>query len=138
MKLFCCAHYMKGFFMTRDKKGEFKLEMWQLLDKLTESMNYDFRYGRLNLKQMISKLRQNNLVSSFSRWLLRRMWSFFVIFDSNVLLLIIKKKKWRIVERVNDNLYNTKSWSVAFNVATLTLSHISNHVITFLFSKIFS
>ena len=28
MKLFCCAYCMEGFFMTRDKKGECKLEKW--------------------------------------------------------------------------------------------------------------
>ncbi|XP_030926887.1 short integuments 2, mitochondrial-like [Quercus lobata] len=29
------------------------LKCGQMLDRLTESMNYDFRYDRLNLKQMI-------------------------------------------------------------------------------------
>ena len=52
-----CLLYEGVFFMTRDKKEECKLEMWKMLDKLTESMNYDYRYGRLNLKQMISKFR---------------------------------------------------------------------------------
>ena len=33
------------------------------------------------------------------------------------------------------HLYITKSWSVAFNVAMLPLSHISSHVITLIFSK---
>ena len=33
------------------------------------------------------------------------------------------------------NQYITKSWDVAFNVATLTLSHVSSHVILILFSK---
>ena len=33
------------------------------------------------------------------------------------------------------NLYITKSWSVAFNVATLRLSHISCHVITIFFPE---
>ena len=88
-----CSLYEGVFLWPGTRKENVNLKCGQMLDKLTESMNYDFRYGRLNLKQMISKLRQNNLVSSFSRWLLRRMWSFFVIFDSNVLLLIMKKKK---------------------------------------------
>ena len=34
------------------------------------------------------------------------------------------------------NLYITKSWSVTINVATLTLSHVSSHVITIFFSWI--
>ena len=34
--------------------------MWAYA-RQTESMNYDFRYGMLNLKQMNSKFRQNNL-----------------------------------------------------------------------------
>ena len=35
--------------------------------------------------------------------------------------------------KMKRNLYITKSWSVAFNVAALTLSHISGHVIPVLF-----
>ena len=62
------------------------------------------------------------------------LWFFYFI-----LYKIIKYSSWTnllmhsiIFQRVTIHLYlyNTKSWSVAFNVATLTLSHISNHVIT--------
>ena len=41
--------------------------------------------------------------------------------------------RWSRNFRWNTNLYITKSWSVAFNVATLTLRHISSHVISIIF-----
>ena len=37
------------------------------------------------------------------------------------------------IASINQYQYITKSWSVAFNVATLTLSHISSHVISIFF-----
>ena len=42
---------------------------------------------------------------------------------------------WRKKRKKNDHLYITKSWSIAFNATTLTLHHISYHVILFFFFK---
>ena len=67
------------------------------------------------------------------------MLFYFPFFLFLILFLSIKWRKMRNLTlgycSMGSNLYNTKSWNVAFSVATLTLSHINGHIIFISFSE---
>ena len=88
-------------------------------------------------------LRENNLYETmqltFKKKIIEKKASYISCYLSTTHVpLIFNQSNSLITQMVSTpNLYITKSWSVAFIVATLTLSHVSSHVISIFFFVFF-